>query len=120
MIKLQESLDRSLAMAQSLNKNIWDMCMIGMGNATWTQEQLDKQVQDYFLQKQQMRNEARKYFDETLKQGQKSQEKVHNMLQETVNIAFKNTEYPGFKYMEELNSNWQKICHKMFGQDAEV
>ena len=116
-MKFQDALDKSFALTEAVQKNLWDMYAVGMGTITWGQAQYDKMVQKFLDQNKQIREDMSEYVDSAIKQAKEGQNGMRNMFKEAADIACENAEYPGYKYYEDMNNRIQKLYDKVFSTE---
>lgn len=117
-MNLQDSINKSLALSETMQKNMLEMYKMGMGTLSWSQQQYDNTVQKQFARQQQLREEAAQLVESSLQQAEKGQQHWNKMMQEYTDLAFEKTDYPGFNYFTDMNNKLQKLYEKVFGQEA--
>lgn len=117
MMNLQESINKSFAVGETVQNNMLEMYKLGMGTISWSQQQYDNAVKKQFEYNQQLRDEASKFVEASIQQAQRGQQHWQKMMKACSDIAFEKTEYPGLKYYKDMNEKLQKLYEKVFGQE---
>jgi len=112
-VKAQENLMKSFTMADNMMKKSWEMWQVSLGSLSWIQNQLETMTKSNLERSKIAREESNKVMEGLMKQVEKNQMQMQEMVQQAVKINFENVDIPFINYCNEMKNKVEEVSKRI-------